>query len=342
MKKYFFVFFILLIFSSPFLLVKLRTFFPWSVRSRIEMVALQGDIRDKRFGRIPFTEKVDLQSRGVKMVGDLFQAESGNPPFPAIILLHGSSRWGRKTALIQLLAEKLAKRGYVTLPIDLRGFGESDDPAHLNELASWDDVEHDVHSAVKFLLQLPQVDKGKIYIIGHSMGGSYAIYSSIKEEKIKKIVAIGPDRRFQERLLKEKQSFLSRFSYVRRLPQTIPMEIFIQHKTKVTLEHTYTYFTRSDHKPIFLIDGELESRADKKFLQNYFSKMTPPKKYMTLRRTGHYLDVVGFEVFENIPLLWRLMIYDQKVISSAVETIDTFLKRQHGTVTHYVQRPQNT
>lgn len=305
--------------------VKFRQLFPWSIRSRIEMITAQGQLSDKRLGLARPDQEIVLRSQGLKIAGDLYLPSRQNGGSPGIVMLHGSSRWGRKVAMGQLLAKRLAARGYVVLLIDIRGFGDSDDPEELASVNSWD-PRPDIAAAITFLAGSELVDNRALYLVGHSMGASYAIKAAIEDERIKKIVAIGPARRFLERFPAEKGSFLARFSRDRRLARLIPLEVYYDHSVLFTVENTFDYFQQEASKPLLLIDGELEAAANKSFLAQYYARMAAAHRYVTIAATGHYFNVVGFEKFENFPVLRDLYIYDQKVIEDGEQAIDHFLK----------------
>ena len=85
----------------------------------------------------------------------------------------------------------LAKRGYVTLAPDYPGFGESthDFAARHGYLsgtmkAIWDNIR-----AVDLLQTLPEVDKNRIGVIGHSLGGHNAMFTAAFDPRLRVIVS---------------------------------------------------------------------------------------------------------------------------------------------------------
>ena len=88
-------------------------------------------------------------------------------------------------------ALELAQRGWVTLSPDYPSFGEHtwDFAAH-PEYASgtmkaiWDNVR-----SVDLLQQLPEVNPGRIAVIGHSLGGHNAIFTALFEPRLKAVVS---------------------------------------------------------------------------------------------------------------------------------------------------------
>ena len=87
----------------------------------------------------------------------------------------------------QKRAKILADHGYGVLLFDRRGEGESDgDP----NLFGWQG-ERDVHAAVKFLQNRPDVDPGRIGGIGLSVGGEMMIEAASESDALKAIVTEG-------------------------------------------------------------------------------------------------------------------------------------------------------
>ena len=85
----------------------------------------------------------------------------------------------------------LARRGYVTFAPDYPSFGDSKydfDPKHGYASGSmkavWDNVR-----AVDFLETLPEVDAGRIGVIGHSLGGHNAMFTAVFEPRLRVIVS---------------------------------------------------------------------------------------------------------------------------------------------------------
>lgn len=85
----------------------------------------------------------------------------------------------------------LARRGFVTFAPDYPGFGESKyDFAARHGYASgsmkavWDNVR-----AVDLLETLPEVDAGRMGVIGHSLGGHNAMFTAVFEPRLRVIVS---------------------------------------------------------------------------------------------------------------------------------------------------------
>lgn len=262
---------------------------------------------------------LSLNDGEIRIMGSLYL--SPKPVLhPGIVLLHGSTPAGRKLPLYMLLARKLALRHYAVLSIDLRGFGESDDPRLIDRVDSWD-VSRDVYRAVSYLGSLPFVDPSKIYLIGHSMGGSYAVAASMGDQRVSKVVAIGPGRRVYSRILDpvapNQQYFHERFSRDRKLQHMLPMEVFLKVAASWKLENYLDYFSGNHHPPILLIDGALESQEDLAYLRDFYERISQPKLYVTIPNSDHYSNTMEIGPF---------IVYDGRAFGQLVAVIDRWLK----------------
>ena len=102
----------------------------------------------------------------------------------AVVVRHGAG----STADDQLpQASVLASHGYGVLITDARGHGESDGRAM--DFGWYGD--DDITGAVSFLAARPEVDPGRIGVVGFSMGGEEAIGAIAADPRIRAVVAEG-------------------------------------------------------------------------------------------------------------------------------------------------------
>ena len=302
----------------------LRSYLPWSVESRLERVLVHGSLLDKRLGYLPVGESVFVQTGDLTLAGEVYMPPGSSEPHPAILLLHGSTRWGRRLALYPLLARGLARRGYLVLAVDLRGFGDSQTPADVGSVDAWDSTE-DISAALGFLESLTEVDGERLFVLGHSLGGTWAIKASENEQRIRRLVVIGPGKRIRVSTARSRAEFRERFWRVRNLEQPIDPSTFEQLHKATFLAAALDYFKGESHQPILLIDGELESKASRTYLEEQFTQMTQPKKFVRLGDSAHYLNVVGFEELCWFPGVGNLVVYDRRTMETALAAIDSYL-----------------
>jgi fermentation-respiration switch protein FrsA (DUF1100 family) len=84
------------------------------------------------------------------------------------------------------MATYLAGLGYGVLSFDFRGYGQSGGERG-NVLP--DEQVSDIRNAVTWLAARPEIDPGRMGVIGSSLGGSIAIVASAQDERIKACVA---------------------------------------------------------------------------------------------------------------------------------------------------------
>lgn len=264
-------------------------------------------------------EQVSITNQEITLVGTLYTppvATSGSQNRPAILLLHGSTPEGRRLGIYRLLGRKLAERGYVVLSEDQRGFGDSSDPPQVNNIDAFD-WTGDLRAFIDYLTALDGVDPERIYLLGHSMGANQAISAGIEDDRVQKIIAIGPSRRVQERWTAEGEYFRRREMRYMRLPQPIPASVYLElWENTPFIDQYLPYFAQLDHKPILLIDGEREGNADRQFLQAICDAMSEPKPCYTLARADHYANIANFG---------PVVVYDPPVIEALVDEINLWL-----------------
>jgi alpha-beta hydrolase superfamily lysophospholipase len=234
------------------------------------------------------------------------------------VLVHGSTPFGRKLAPYAVLAQQFRRRGYVVLSIDVRGFGDSDDPVRLDSVEAIDSAP-DLLAGADFLAADPSVDPERIFVVGHSMGAGIAMRAAPRATQVRKIVAISPPRRTLARAEHELEGLRLRWSHDRHLDAEVPEALFGEVTRAWAIETLAGYYKSDAHVPLLLLDGALEAPVDRAFLRTYFATLSPPKAYRTIPGTGHYLGSVNF--FGG-PLIF----YDEALVGEVVSEIDGWLR----------------
>jgi dienelactone hydrolase len=111
----------------------------------------------------------------VRLAGSLTLPQAGRP-FPAVILIAGSGPQTRDQNIFGhryflVLADQLTRQGIAVLRYDKRGIGES---SGKDPLVTTADYASDAIAAVAYLKTRPDIDSGRIGLLGHSEGGTIA------------------------------------------------------------------------------------------------------------------------------------------------------------------------
>jgi len=100
----------------------------------------------------------------------------GEGPYPAIVLINGSGQQNRDAEIFghkpfAVLADFFTRNGFIVLRADDRGVGQTEGDL---DFATSADFAEDVKAHLDYLKRLPQTDKKRRYLIGHSEGGMIA------------------------------------------------------------------------------------------------------------------------------------------------------------------------
>lgn len=139
------------------------------------------------------TEEVTFQSEspGVLLVGTL-TIPDGPGPHPAVVLVSGTGDndrdyevYGHRPFLV--LADYLTRNGVAVLRYDERSAGASGGDSFA---MSFNDEARDAAAAVRGLRSRPEIDAGRVGIVGHSIGGVHAPFVHQRLERVSFLVLL--------------------------------------------------------------------------------------------------------------------------------------------------------
>lgn len=107
----------------------------------------------------------------------------GDKAAPALAILHG---WGGNAEAMLPLAGPLHKAGYAVLLFDARSHGRSDG----DSFASLPRFAEDLECAIDWLKRQPEVDAGRIGVIGHSVGAAAALLTASRRRDVAAAVSL--------------------------------------------------------------------------------------------------------------------------------------------------------
>jgi tRNA(Arg) A34 adenosine deaminase TadA/pimeloyl-ACP methyl ester carboxylesterase len=111
-------------------------------------------------------------------------------PFPAVILIHGSSALDRDETILGhkpflVLSDHFTRHGIAVLRFDKRGVGKS---TGNYDNATIEDFCDDVAKGIEYLKSRPEIIRNQIGLIGHSEGGIIAPMLAVKSNDVAFIV----------------------------------------------------------------------------------------------------------------------------------------------------------
>ena len=144
-----------------------------------------GSITNTSVGEDGATVETETAVKGKVVSGILFVPNnaSAENPLPAVVLTHGYLN-NREMQLQNAI--ELARRGFIVLTVDREGHGNYDNSGSQNAMMA----TNGLYDSAKYLYNLDIVDKSKIGISGHSMGG-YTTAATLAADKNVGIVSAG-------------------------------------------------------------------------------------------------------------------------------------------------------
>lgn len=158
-----------------------------------------------------------LNAPGLGELPGTLTLPEGDGPFPAVVLIHGSGVSNRDEAVLNVapfrdLAEGLAEKGVAVYRFDKRTYVYGVQLASDTQFTLMDESVYDAVAAVQLLAGQPGIDPDRIFVLGHSLGGTAipAIDQALKDAPVKArgYVLMAPGARPLDVMMREQYEFL--------------------------------------------------------------------------------------------------------------------------------------
>lgn len=161
-----------------------------------------------------FTEEEITVGKGEWALPGTLTVPSGDGPFPAVILVHGSGPNDRDETIgpnkpFKDIAWGLANQGIAVLRYEKRTLAHRQKMASLPSLTVNEEVIDDVLAAFELLQEREIIDPEKIFVAGHSLGGTLAPRIAAANDKIAGLLILAGTARPLEDLILEQTRYLA-------------------------------------------------------------------------------------------------------------------------------------
>ncbi|MHB8692100.1 MAG: alpha/beta hydrolase [Solirubrobacteraceae bacterium] len=130
--------------------------------------------------------EVEFQSGGETVRGDLYLPDSGDGPFPVVVMAGG---WCYVKELRQPhYARRFNEAGFATLVFDYRRLGASEGEPR-QHLDPWAQIE-DYRRAISYVSTLPEVDRSRIATWGISYSGGHSLIVAALDRRVKAAISV--------------------------------------------------------------------------------------------------------------------------------------------------------
>lgn len=136
----------------------------------------------QQFG-LPYRSVSVVGVNGKQLFSWYLPVERAEGPVPAVVIMHG---WGGNAEMMLPLACPLHAAGFAVLLVDARNHGQSDS----DTFASMPRFAEDMASGLDWLAAQPEVDAGRIALLGHSVGAAASLLLASRRSDVAAVVSI--------------------------------------------------------------------------------------------------------------------------------------------------------
>ena len=139
---------------------------------------------------------------------------NGEGAFPCVVLVHGSGPVDRDETVVvnkpfKDISWGLASNDIIVLRYDKRTYVYPEETAEFKNLTLEEETINDVNSAIDFLKTIDNVDKSKIFVLGHSLGAMAAPQIASANDDVSGIMMLAAPARGLEDLIYDQIVYLA-------------------------------------------------------------------------------------------------------------------------------------
>lgn len=223
-------------------------------------------------------EEVSFPSRDGTPLAGWFIRGGAAAPSPGVVLSHGH---GRSRAELLPHADVLHRGGFAVLAFDYRHRGESGGDAVTMGLSE----QEDLLGALDELCARPEVDAGRIGVLGMSMGAVVAILVAAGDERVRAVVAECPFATSEAIMTRS----LRHYYHLPRFPFAPLAKWLIERRLGRPLDGAQALHTvrALSPRPLFIIADECDAVIGPQEAEHLFQVAGEPKRFWLVPGADH-------------------------------------------------------
>lgn len=232
-------------------------------------------------------EKISWMSEAVKIAGEIYFPEE-NRRSPALIICHGipAAAKSPEERGYPLLAERFCREGFLVLIFNFRGAGLSGGNFDLRGWAT------DLERALDVLAVRPEVDPGRIFVMGFSGGAAVSICVAARRKEVAAVVSCASPAEFLDLIAADRlEDFLrhAREVGIIRDPGFPPS--MDEWKNSFRAVTPLDCIDKIPPRPLLLIHGTRDDVVDVSHARRLYQKVKGGAEMFLIEDGGHRLRV---------------------------------------------------
>jgi dipeptidyl aminopeptidase/acylaminoacyl peptidase len=240
----------------------------------------------------------------IMLAGEVFLPDDCSGCYPAVCLCHGIPAVPyspQEKGGYPELAARFCRAGFAALVFNFRGCGPSQGNI---DMPGW---TRDLKAAIDFLYMLPEVDRGRIYLLGSSGGAAVSIYAAAHDKRVGGVATLACPAEFDFMAGgRTVDSLIDRFrdiGIIRDPDFPSPVDKWLEGFSQVA---PVKHIGKIAPRPLLLVHGDSDDVVPIEHAERLYTEAGRPREKVILPGAGHRLRQDERAIAAVMPWLQKL------------------------------------